>query len=366
VDLIKELLIGLIFIYGLIHLMGFFNLFNLSDLSKFKGSIYKNQRVLWLASSLLFIFTAVLLILKVDWWWATAIFSIILSQILIIKVWKYRKIGTTTNIIILFTAIIGFSLWNFSLQVKEERKDILSENIMTDQMITEDFIKDLPIPVKGWLNFSGVVGEKQIKTVYLRQKGLMKLKPDQKDWIEAEAEQYFTINKPAFIWSVKTSMLGIPVVGRDLFKNGQGSMQIKLGGILPVVDVSKNTKINESTIQRFLGEIIWFPSAALSEYITWESIDNNSAKATMTYGGYTGSAVFYFDKTGKLTKFEALRYRDINDEKPTQWVAKVKEYKNINGINMPTKLEISWILDTGTFTWYKFEIYDVIFNDILL
>ncbi len=364
--MIEVLFIGLILIYGLIHLRSFVKVFNLADLRKFNSSTNKFQGVLWLACSVFLILTAILLILKFDWWWATAIFSIILSQILIIKIGKYKKAGTGINIIILLVAIMGFSLWNFNLQVNQERKTILSENIMKEQMITEDLIKDLPIPVKRWLGYSGIIGRKQIDTVYLRQKGFMKLKPDQKDWMEAEAEQYFTINQPSFIWNVRTSMMGIPVVGRDLFKDGQGSMQIKLAGLLPVVNVADNSKINESTIQRYLGEIIWFPSAALSDYIKWKPIDNYSARATMSYGGSTGSAVFHFDSTGKLTKFVALRYRDIEDINPTEWVATVKKHENTSGINIPTKLEISWNLEDGTFTWYKFEIYDVLYNDILL
>lgn len=294
----------------------------------------------------------------------TAVLFITFSQSFIVKRWKYKKAKRAINIIILLLAIVGFSLWNFNLQVNQERETILAENIMTGQIITEDLIKNLPIPVKRWLDYSGVIGRKQIETVYLRQKGFMKLKADQKNWMKAEAEQYFTIEQPSFIWNVKTSMMGIPVVGRDLFKDGQGSMKIKLAGLLPVVNVANNSKVNESTIQRYLGETIWFPSAALSDYIEWEGIDNYSAKATMSYGDSSGSAVFHFDSRGKLIKFVALRYRDIEDANPTEWIATVKKYENINGINIPTKLEASWNLEDGMFTWYKFEIYDVRYNDI--
>lgn len=363
--MIETLFIGLILVHGLIHLRSFIKVSNLGDVNKFKGSTYKPQVMLWLVCSVFLILTAILLILKFDWWWVTAILSIILSQIFIIKSWKHKKAGTTTNIIILLAAIMGFSLWNFNVQVNQERRENLSENIMIGQVITEDLMKDLPIPVKRWLEYSNVIGRKQIETVYLKQKGLIKLKPDQKEWMEAEAEQYFTIDEPTFIWNVKTSMMGVPVVGRDLFRDGQGAMEIKLAGLLPVVNVANNPKINESTIQRYLGEIIWFPSAALSDYIKWEPIDNYSARVNMSYGGSTGSAVFHFDSTGKLIKFVALRYMDIDDANPTEWVATVKKYENISGINIPTKLEISWNLEEGAFTWYKFQIYDVLYSGIL-
>lgn len=236
-------------------------------------------------------------------------------------------------------------------------------NITAENIITKDSIADLPTPVKRWLNYSGVVGSKEITSVCLKQKGVMKLNPHQKNWIRAKAKQYFTIEEPSFIWDVKTSMMGIPVIGRDSFKNGRGAMTIKLVGLFPVVKVANSPKMNEATLQRYLGEIIWFPSAALRDYITWESIDDNTARATFTYGDSIGSAIFYFDGRGQLTKFTALRYRDEADLDPTEWVARVKGYENINDLNIPTQLEISWVLNGTPFTWYKFEIYDVCYNN---
>ena len=238
------------------------------------------------------------------------------------------------------------------------------EKTFEEKIIIEETIKDLPVPVQRWLKNSGVIGKEKIHTVYLKQKGFMKLKPDQKDWIKSEADEYFTIDQPVFIWRVKTSMMGLPVVGRDLFRDGQGKMQIKLAGIIPVVNVANNPKLNESALQRYLGEIIWFPTAAVSSYIKWEPVNDYSAKATMSYGGTTGSAVFYFNEQGELTKFVALRYKDITDEKPTEWVATVKGTETLNDLKLPTKLEASWVLDNGEFTWYKFEISDVEYNDI--
>jgi hypothetical protein len=51
---------------------------------------------------------------------------------------------------------------------------------------------------------------------------------------------------------------------------------------------------------RFLGEIVWFPSAALSPILTWEAIDGTSARATMRHGGLVESAVFAFSDEGRV------------------------------------------------------------------
>ncbi|NLK52242.1 MAG: hypothetical protein GX295_07335 [Syntrophomonadaceae bacterium] len=360
----KALFIGIVSIHGLVHLMGFVKAFDLAKISQFTLIISKPIGILWLISAFLFLSISILFFLNKDWWWIPALLAVILSQILIIRYWPDAKYGTIPNLIILFGLVIGFAFWNFNAQVNQEIKEILVEKTFEEKIITEETIKDLPVPVQRWLKNSGVIGKEKIHTVYLKQKGFMKLKPDQKDWIKSEADEYFTIDQPVFIWRVKTSMMGLPVVGRDLFRDGQGKMQIKLAGIIPVVNVANNPKLNESALQRYLGEIIWFPTAAVSSYIKWEPVNDYSAKATMSYGGTTGSAVFYFNEQGELTKFVALRYKDITDEKPTEWVATVKGTETLNDLKLPTKLEASWVLDNGEFTWYKFEISDVEYNDI--
>jgi hypothetical protein len=249
------------------------------------------------------------------------------------------------------------------IQVEKETKEILlMENSSVKQIVTEEMTKGLPLPVNKWQKNSGVIDRKIIQTVYLEQKGLMRLKSEQKEWIKTEAKQYFTTQKPLFIWSVKTSTKGLLVVGRDLFKNGQGKMKIKLLGLLPVVDVYENQKTNQSTLQRYMGEIIWFPTAAISPYIKWEPIDEKSVKATMTYNETVGTGIYYFNENGEPTKFVAKRYKDVNDEKPTEWMAEILEYRIFDGIKIPSKIEASWMIEEGKFIWYKFEIYDVRYN----
>ncbi len=262
----------------------------------------------------------------------------------------------------LVVGIVSFSHWRFNARINRETKELFSNNTVMKEVITEEMTRDLPSPVKRWIENSGIIDNEKIHTVHLKQRGLMKLQPDQQLWTDAEAEQIFTVDKPGFMWRVRTTMVGVPVIGRDLFSNGKGSMEIRLAGTIPVVKVSNHKKINESTIQRYLGEIVWFPSAALSPYIQWEPVNEHSAKATMSYEGTTGSAVFHFNDQGDLEKFVAPRYKDINDEAPTDWVATVKETQSINGIRIPTRLEAAWLMKEETFTWYKFEVYDVTYN----
>ena len=143
-------------------------------------------------------------------------------------------------------------------------------------------------------------------------------------------------------------------------------MQIKIFSAINVVN-EKGSKIDEGTLQRFLGEIVWFPSAALSPYIKWESIDSLSAKATMDYKGTLGSGTFYFNEQGDFVKYSALRYKGNKpDAKRYEWVIDVKEHAIMNGVKIPIKMTATWKLDEGDWTWLAMEITDIKYNTKLL
>lgn len=262
-------------------------------------------------------------------------------------------------LIILVVLIIGYSVWSFHRQAGREIEALFLQPAAESRFVESDMLNGLPAPVQRWLTYCGVVGREEIQTVYLKQTGEMKLNPGQDKWIKSEAEQSFNAIQPQFIWRVKTSMFGLPVVGRDDFSGGKGKMLIKLAGLIPVVNLGDNPNLSESTMQRYLGEIVWFPTAALSPYISWEPIDDLSAKATMVYAGIKGSATFYFDENGEPVKVLIPRYRDINDKEPTDWEAKIIEVERVNGIIIPVKVEASWLPEDGTFTWYRFSVHGV-------
>lgn len=357
----------LIFIlHALIHLLGFIKAFGFAEINQLTQNISRSMGILWLIALILFLAAAIQLISNHDLWWITALSAVILSQVLIILFWQDAKFGTIPNIIILLVAIVSFADSSFNCDVKNEIAEMLAQNsIDKKEIFTEEKIINLPPIVQKWLRNSGAVGKEMIHTVRLRQKGQMKMKPEQEKWYEANAVQYFTVDNPAFIWKVKVDMM--PLVfftGRDKFSDGKGNMLIKVLSLFNVVNASDNEKINQGTLQRYLGETIWFPTAVVSPYIKWEEIDSLSAKATMTYKGASGSAVFTFNENGDFVKFSAMRYMGSEANSPLkEWVITLNEYKVYNGIKIPVKGEATWKLNDGDFTWYRLEVYDIEYNN---
>ncbi|HSP21713.1 MAG TPA: DUF6544 family protein [Planococcus sp. (in: firmicutes)] len=231
-------------------------------------------------------------------------------------------------------------------------------------VVTAERAEQLPEPVQKWLAWSGSVGKDEARSMYLKQSGQVKLKPEQKQWTSAKAEQYTTFEPPEFTWKVDMKMApGTHISGKDVFRNGRAQMRIKFDGIMPLSKTEKSYKTNQSALQRYLMELSCCPPAALSSYVSWQKVDSTTATAEMELNGVSGTADFHFDAQGELKSVNALRYKD-SDEKAEMLpcTAHILSYMEVGGIKVPSKIEIVWDLPDGPFTWYRFEVSDVQFN----
>jgi hypothetical protein len=354
----------LIILHGIIHIFGFLKAFNIHEFDGLTQAISKPIGIVWLVSSLLFGVLIWMHQQENSYWWLIGIGAIILSQILIFIYWQDAKMGTLSNIVLLLVCVIGWSNFNFTKKINRERANLLLRKEADKDFNTLQIHDSLPSPVRKWLVNNRIFESKKISNVFLKQNLRMKLQPEQEEWSLAKAEQYFTINPPAFNWSVDLQMNPILAIqGRDRFEQGRGEMLMKIASTIPVVDIKDNLKINQAALQRYLAEIIWFPTAALSPYIKWESIDAYRAKAIMTYNGTSGSGVFHFNEKGDFIKFTAMRYKDADDAaKQYEWIAEVLENKAINEIKIPTKLKVTWKLENIDWTWLELEITEIKYN----
>ncbi len=354
----------LIGVHGIIHVFGFLKAFNITESNAISQSISKSIGLIWLLTSILFVFALVQFVLHSNYWWLSGALSAMFSQLLIFQYWSDTKFGTIANLIILMAAIMAYSHFSFTNKILEERERLFKNSqTIGGKRISKESISELPLTVQKWLINSGLIGQQRISNVYLVQELQLKMNPKQTNWNNGKAEQYFTTQPPAFNWSINTEMNSVlTAVGRDKFVDGKGEMVIKLQSLIKVANAEDDQKINEASIQRFLAEIVWFPSASLSPYIRWETVDDYSAKATIEYKGTKGWGVFHFDENGNFKKYVAMRYKDANDVEPLEWTIIATKNEVRNGIKIPTECQASWTLEDGIWTWLKIKIVDIQYN----
>lgn len=361
--MVKAIFACILLVHALIHLMGFVKAFKLADIPQLTLPISKPMGILWLLTAILFAIAVLLLFFQNNIWWMVAIPAVILSQTLIFGTWQDAKFGTIANIIAITGIVLAFANWNFATMVQRELNTFLPKEQIEPEIVTRAMIADLPSVVQNWLERSNITGKPLTQTVHLQQEGVMRTSPEG-NWMPVSAEQYFTIHPPGFIWIADVKMLPfLHFTGRDLYKDGQGHMLIKVLSLIPVAD-ARGTETDQGTLLRYLAEICWFPSAALSNYIAWEQLDSTSAKATMTYGTVTASGIFTFSKQGDMISFEADRYFDRKEGATLErWHIGTVETSELGGFRIPTKSQVTWKLEDGDYTWFKLEITDIKYNE---
>jgi len=259
----------------------------------------------------------------------------------------------------LLAAVLLVGLWadrRFQRATDDAVRALLSAAPAPGHAVTDADLAPLPPPVRRWLEASGVVGRPIPSSVRLRQRGLLRTAPDQA-WMPARAEQYFRTDEPGFVWRVRVRMFGVlPVAGRDAYRDGKGRMLIAAASLVPVVDAA-DEKIDHGTLLRYLGEMVWFPAAALRPYVRWEPIDDRSARAAMRYGGVEGSAVFTFDDEGRFVALDAERYLGGGAEaKRERWAVQATAWETRDGVLVPVRGDALWHLRDGDFSYYRWEI----------
>jgi len=348
-------------LHGVIHLFGFLKAFGIVAFDAISHPISRFSGVIWLMAFLLFAATVYLRLSTNPYWWLVGIVAAAISQVLVISVWSDARFATIPNLLVLLVCGLAFLNSRYTDSIANEREVMLAKAEVPSKLTP---VNELPPLVQKWLSRSGVNNSTAVSSLYLRQKLRMKMKPAQKGWTIAEADQFFTLNPPAFNWAVDMKMNGLlPIKGRDRFEQGKGEMQIKLASALPVVNEQNNPKIDEGSLQRYLAEIAWFPSAARMKYIEWETLDDNRAKATLSYGGSSGSGIFEFDEEGRFVSFTAMRFKGgESDAERVPWRVVAEEYAEMQGFYIPVRLRASWELKDSTWTWLKMEVTEVIYN----
>lgn len=266
-------------------------------------------------------------------------------------------------IIVLFVIITMLANWMFNKNTTQEIANFFAGVTPEENtIISEHDLVGLPNCVQNWLKYSQIIGKEKIWSVRSKQNVALRTKPDQ-PWMPAFTESYYTIDKPGLLWRAKIQVAPlIHIAGRDKYYEGRGHMLIKLLSLIPVAD-ARGKEIDQGTLVRYLAESVWYPTFALSEYIVWEEIDEYSAQATMTYKGTSGAGIFTFNELGEVISFEASRYMESNGKYSLEtWWISMGDYRELNGINIPTKGKTVWKLDTGDFEWYRFEVVEFEYN----
>ena len=142
-------------------------------------------------------------------------------------------------------------------------------------------------------------------------------------------------------------------LGRDEYLEGQGSILIRLGALLPVADESGEELI-AAGLMRYLNEMVWFPAAFLGDNVAITPNGADSFRVTLTDRGQTATAIIFVDADGRLVNFRADRFNTGTRSIET-WETPMTAWGTFEGVTVPVRGSAAWKLATGDFTYIELE-----------
>ena len=356
----------IIFLHGLIHILGFVKAFELAQVDQLTQDISKPVGLLWLFSSLLFLLVLALYLKGNDMWWIIGMVAVVLSQILIILSWSDAKFGTIANIILMVPIIIAFAgqLPNsYQNQFKTEVEKRVNQNIAAD-LLAEGDIAHLPAPVQKYLRYTGAIGKEKPHNFRAVFKGQFKPSPDS-EYLDVTAIQYNFFDPPSRLFFMESSMYGVPIEGLHRYVGSTASMQIKIASLLEVVN-ARGPEMNRSeTVTLFNDMCFLAPAALIDKNIEWQLIDSTTVKATYTNRGNTIKATLFFNEDGELINFSSDDRSASADGKKYinyRWTTPLQDYQDFEGRKLPSRGKAVWHKPEGEYTYIKLHLVEINYN----
>jgi len=182
--------------------------------------------------------------------------------------------------------------------------------------------------------------------------------PGANSWAPFTAVQDFAPAAPGMVWDARIRMApGVTVRVRDGFVDGVGSMYGAVMGLVTVVDKSGTPEMATASLQRYLAEAAWLPTALLpSQGVSWTAIDDSRALATITGGSTTTSVEFRFGADGLVESiFVPDRLFDDGKNPPSvhPWQGRNLRYVSMHGMMVPDDSVVEWLLPQGAYAYWR-------------
>jgi len=221
------------------------------------------------------------------------------------------------------------------------------------QPFSPDVLGSLPEPARRYLLHAIQPSTPLASSVNLTMSGSFCPAPNA-PWRRMRAREVLAAGK-GLVW--KASIGGFPPMsGYDLYVRGQGRMEWRVLGLLPVLSAC-GPDISRSAAGRLAAESVWLPSALLPQNgVRWEAIDDHTALALIDLDGQVLRLRLTIAENGALK--EAIlenRWGNVTEDKrfaECPLVAKVLEEGTFSGYTIPTSITVGWWPDSDRY--YEF------------
>ncbi len=215
----------------------------------------------------------------------------------------------------------------------------------------------LPPVVQRFFRAALTDGMPIVTSVSISHTGTFNMGESKDNWRAFSSTQAVSTNARGFVWDGRVSMMpGIDVYVHDAYVNGEGLLHPAVIGLFTLTELRGRGDVAEGELMRFFAETAWYPTALLpSQGVRWSPVDDNTADATISDGTIKQTLRFRFSADGLIESGRAqARARTVGKALiPTPWEGRWSGYETTNGMRVPMKGEVAWMLPEGEHPYWR-------------
>jgi len=249
----------------------------------------------------------------------------------------------------------------FTDKVNEEFK---IEPAGAEEILTENDIGHLPLPVRKYIIYSGAIGKSKPQNVHITFDAKMVSKPNAAP-MNATSEQYNFFGSFTRLFLMKASKMLIPFQAGHVYCNETATFVVRVANLFNIVDVKGEDLTTAETVTLLNDMCVFAPGNLYDKRLTWKEIDSLSCAVTIENGKYKVSAILYFNESGELINFvseDRYALQEDGTMKRAKWSTPLKDYREIDGRRIPTYGETIWNYPEGDFTYGTFRLKNITYN----
>jgi hypothetical protein len=175
-------------------------------------------------------------------------------------------------------------------------------------------------------------------------------------WLPFEAEQVLAPLR-GFVWRATVRSGLLRIWGSDQYAAGQGAVDFRLWGFLPVAR-SSGPDTSRAARGRMAGELFWLPSSLLpGDQVPWREVDGGAAEAAVELDGDPIPIRLSLDDEGRLRSVAMERWGDQTEDKTFALIpfgGDVGEERGLGDYTIPTVVRVGWWYGTDRFPEHEF------------
>ncbi len=245
-----------------------------------------------------------------------------------------------------------------------ERSELIAQNrIRLDGRVLDgSAIAHLPAPLIRYFHVSKYLGKPVMANAdVLWSESELRLGPG-RPWSRLRTRQFNSVDPLARIAHMR--FVGMPVSGRDIYRDGRGEIKGKLFNLFTIIDGS-GREVTQSALITVFCEFLMLPTYALQRYVQWEAVDEATVSARLEDHGVSVGGLFRFNEDGLFERFETDdRYFDHGrgGYSKVRFSAAVESYQHTSDLLIPQKVRICWHPESGDYEYFRGVIEDIRFN----